>query len=403
MNILIIGNGFDLAHGLPTKYSDFLQFVKIAVRLEIFSGNSIKFLETSPFDKLNSEIQAFFTSKYLGSPKDGDVKDIFKKNPDSHIKKIIQLGKSNLWFKYFESADTFISDGWIDFEKEISDIVKCVDKLFEDNLRRNEITEEIGSNSKMEIMIKQFESIKQKTEFAYRLGKAATIKDLKNSLKELKKMMLDDLNNLIQCLELYIEICIKQINIKSYSPNIASKEVHKLLSFNYTDTFNRVYGNLRDDIEIDYDFIHGKSNIESSVENNMVIGIDEYLSDSEKSINTEFIEFKKYYQRIHKKTGCIYKNWLSSMSSEQNNNLYIFGHSLDITDGDILRELINHPSIKTTIYYLDSDAYGKQIANLVKVLGQDELIKGVYGDSPKLRFVKQEEFLPIEQLKADFA
>ena len=26
MNILVIGNGFDLAHGLPTKYGDFLDF-----------------------------------------------------------------------------------------------------------------------------------------------------------------------------------------------------------------------------------------------------------------------------------------------------------------------------------------------------------------------------------------
>lgn len=29
MNILVIGNGFDLAHGLPTKYMDFLLFCKI--------------------------------------------------------------------------------------------------------------------------------------------------------------------------------------------------------------------------------------------------------------------------------------------------------------------------------------------------------------------------------------
>ena len=28
MNILVIGNGFDLAHGLPTKYTDFLGFVE---------------------------------------------------------------------------------------------------------------------------------------------------------------------------------------------------------------------------------------------------------------------------------------------------------------------------------------------------------------------------------------
>lgn len=29
MNILVIGNGFDLAHGLPTKYEHFLEFVKV--------------------------------------------------------------------------------------------------------------------------------------------------------------------------------------------------------------------------------------------------------------------------------------------------------------------------------------------------------------------------------------
>lgn len=27
MNILVIGNGFDLAHGLPTKYTDFLEWI----------------------------------------------------------------------------------------------------------------------------------------------------------------------------------------------------------------------------------------------------------------------------------------------------------------------------------------------------------------------------------------
>ena len=28
MNILVLGNGFDLAHGLPTSYKDFLTFCK---------------------------------------------------------------------------------------------------------------------------------------------------------------------------------------------------------------------------------------------------------------------------------------------------------------------------------------------------------------------------------------
>lgn len=27
MNILVIGNGFDIAHGLPTSYPEFLRFI----------------------------------------------------------------------------------------------------------------------------------------------------------------------------------------------------------------------------------------------------------------------------------------------------------------------------------------------------------------------------------------
>ena len=36
MNILVIGNGFDLAHGLPTKYIDFLKWVKIYQKFDSF-------------------------------------------------------------------------------------------------------------------------------------------------------------------------------------------------------------------------------------------------------------------------------------------------------------------------------------------------------------------------------
>lgn len=43
MNILIIGNGFDLAHQLPTKYTDFLNFMKFINRIESFHGTFKEF------------------------------------------------------------------------------------------------------------------------------------------------------------------------------------------------------------------------------------------------------------------------------------------------------------------------------------------------------------------------
>ena len=54
---------------------------------------------------------------------------------------------------------------------------------------------------------------------------------------------------------------------------------------------------------------------------NMVLGIDEFLPAEKQNINVEFVEFKKFYQRIYKETGCKYKNWVDEIKSEH--SLYV--------------------------------------------------------------------------------
>lgn len=135
---------------------------------------------------------------------------------------------------------------------------------------------------------------------------------------------------------------------------------------------------------MDIDFIHGKANKDLEIEkNNMVLGIDEFLPAEKQNINVEFVEFKKFYQRIYKETGCKYKNWVDEIKSEHSlyvkkiakanflydeamicknckkHNLYIFGHSLDVTDGDILRDLILNDNVSTTIFYHNKENMGK--------------------------------------------
>ena len=39
MKILVIGNGFDLAHGLPTSYKDFLEFCKRTQRIYTYQSS----------------------------------------------------------------------------------------------------------------------------------------------------------------------------------------------------------------------------------------------------------------------------------------------------------------------------------------------------------------------------
>ena len=97
---------------------------------------------------------------------------------------------------------------------------------------------------------------------------------------------------------------------------------------------------------------------------------------------------------------CIYTDWVKNIYKQQQiykkgnppqNNVYIIGHSLDVTDGDVLATLINMPNTKTTIFYHMREAFGKQISNLVKILGEDELISKVHGSDASIVFCKQKE------------
>ena len=128
----------------------------------------------------------------------------------------------------------------------------------------------------------------------------------------------------------------------------------------------------------------------------MVLGIDEYLEDEDKDKNIEFIQFKKFFQRIYKRTGCKYVDWVSSngkryVDEQFEIEIYICGHSLDTTDNDVLSEIINYNRSRIKIYYLNKQVMGKQITNLVKMIGQDTLVSSVYGDSAKIEFIEQKK------------
>ena len=71
-----------------------------------------------------------------------------------------------------------------------------------------------------------------------------------------------------------------------------------LFSYTFTNTYEKLYAK---NPYVEYDYIHGRATIENTVDsNNMVLGIDEYLKGAARNENIEFIEFKKFFQRIHK-------------------------------------------------------------------------------------------------------
>ena len=183
-------------------------------------------------------------------------------------------------------------------------------------------------------------------------------------------------------LEVYLlkEIYSNHVKENNLILDIAYNITH-LLSFNYTDTFRETYIKNKNDIlylDDHIDFIHGQLG-----KHNLVFGTNETLHDESKNKNLDCIYFKKYFQRIYKKTGCKYKKWLN----EGIDNVYIYGHLLDVTDKDVINEVIQK-SKHVIIYYHSEEAYRQQITNLVRVLehGQDDLVEMVYGVEPKIEF-----------------
>ena len=201
------------------------------------------------------------------------------------------------------------------------------------------------------------------------------------------RYLLDALNNLIRCLEIYLGEYVQSLPI-SQLKDIEELQIDKILSFNYTNTAERLYAQ-KDGKPLDYDYIHGKANVHHSPEEcNLVLGIDEYLPAGKQDSDNEYIEFKKFYQRIYKATGSHYIDWVDQYRENRQRfrkgpvsqmNVYIYGHSLDVTDKDILRNLILEEGTITTVYYYNKNDLGKKIANLVKVIGEAELIKRTDG------------------------
>ncbi|MDE5564496.1 MAG: bacteriophage abortive infection AbiH family protein, partial [Oscillospiraceae bacterium] len=120
-NILLLGNGFDLANRLPTTYRDFLEFCeKISV---IYTEHDLitfqdeyytRYLKNWRFDEFtkNKLNETFRGRKYVGTT---------IRTHDQYLDKLFDCIHKNLLYRYFKVAiphKTKIGQNWIDFESE---------------------------------------------------------------------------------------------------------------------------------------------------------------------------------------------------------------------------------------------------------------------------------------------
>lgn len=399
MNILVIGNGFDLGHDLPTKYEHFLKFTQAYEKYKPICkhGQSVK-------------------DEWKAAPEEEKGLLVYFANLCDQKKALFEeignMIEKNVWLKYFvsiyESRKEVGKDGWIDFESEISQVIQALDAA---KLTVEEQTRQGKEKAKLEQW--QLNILSPFIADDGTILKSDSIFFTMKAIAYRKWKFLDSLNKLTRCLEIYLSDFVGGISLEKTLPDIQGLPIiNKVLSFNYTDTYEKLYTR---NPYIEYDYIHGKASIENTMDtNNMVLGIDEYLKGDTKNENIEFIEFKKYFQRIHKETGCLYRTWLDKMEKMDSENikeltsikinedgtvtsteeyvgyhrLFFYGHSLDVTDKDIIRDLVLADKVQTTIFYINRADYARKITNLVKIIGQDELIKRTGGKDRTIVFVK---------------
>lgn len=381
--ILLIGNGFDLAHGLPTSYKDFLDFCKMVRELYTYpiidnEYNQKKLIDWNTDKTIKSKLLECYENR----------KNCFEDKITTQCKELDELYdciKENVLINYFLEREKSIGENWIDFESEISNVVQAIETL-KGYIERDEDVLKIKDTKQQTIIY--FLKIAKKS-----LQDVFNLKRIDGFIEDISI----ELDKLIRSLEIYICEFVNEIDIIKENDDIKTITPDYVLSFNYSNTYERIYGQSK---EVTYDYIHGKADIENNVDTcNLVLGIDEYLED-DKNDKLEFIAFKKFYQRIYKSTDSTYMKWVEQIKKypEVNHNLFIFGHSLDKTDRDILKLLICNDNVTTKIYYYrknknDKKELGKLIKNLVRIMGQDELISRTMGEHKTIEFIPQTVFV----------
>jgi len=404
IKVLILGNGFDLAHGLPTRYSDFLKFCDISLCLDY------------PEDLLEEKIDrstkpdSFAGCDFIKNK----INEEYGKKDNGILREIQSLIKGNVWLCFFDhlyndqffyTPQTAMAGNWVDFENEIRRVIEFADRADLD-LDENAsllFNKYINKN-------KDFATVDERKLNVFTEDVISCLGDKKITLRTLRKYLYDNLEDFIKAFNLYLFYFVDSIPAK-YIKNFAGAKniisgIEKIkpnyvLSFNYTHTYEKLYP------EAQVFHIHGECT-EDCGKNNIVLGIDQYWkTEEERQEHVNYAIFKKYVQRIRNRTGNAHRIILDKLRTpiEPKNHhgrllapkAYVFGHSLNKTDKDILADFFNleiesagmKEDINITVFYHDKETEGELIANMVSLIGEEKVLEK--SDKSRLRFIKLEE------------
>ena len=357
--LVIIGNGFDMAHGLKTSYKDFINWYW-EQRVVGFSGNITKLSEDS-LCKLSIKKKSRLGSWNIFSFENSYFKDI-SGNMKYSSREIIEYIKSNpddfsLEFSTFFGTiiNSIETKGWVDIENDYYQLLK---NSIEDPKCGYTVKDLNGQLSYLQSKL---------IEYLSGLEANKERKDLQDTMidyfnpadfsTEGRKKAIDSIgldNNDLD------NIDNKEVG---YSYEVQKKLIPKrimLLSFNYTGTV-RMYNNFN----ITHNYIHG----ELAKPNNIIFGygdeLDKNYQDIRDKNDNELLRNVKSIRYLETRNYHKMLDFLEAAPFQ----VLIMGHSCGNSDRTLLNTVFEHEncvSIKPFYHKWDdgTDTYLELVQNI---------------------------------------
>lgn len=381
--IVLIGNGFDLAHGLKTNYADFINWYWDELGKKLLTTSSTHIVSdvlcslTLNPTQYYSTWHQFWAGHYIQKEENPYVPwkglDIIK-----IVKENSKLFRFNYNGPFFRRINNNIEKkGWVDIENEYYELLKeySIKHYSEENIKKlNEqldylqerLIEYLKSvNQKEEVN----ENIKQKIYAPINFNEVSieATKVLREHIDMWKNLSKEDwaqklynygiTNQLHANCIMTMEEFIKNPEIQSNYPLLFMlPDRIMLLSFNYTNTAQN-YMEDRENVSINY--IHGKVDDKT---NNVIFGYGDELDEKYKEIqNLNNNECLRNVKSIKYLESDNYRKVLEFAESAPF-QVCIMGHSCGNSDRTLLNTLFEHKNcISIKPYYKKDDIIDKYL------------------------------------------
>ena len=386
-NLIILGNGFDLNLGLPTRWSDFVDFYEIIMNnsLETCKFAKEKIWSFENFKLNKSKWNSIFTidsclNFIKNSIDNEDDMKSYTNKVNLFIANLKQCKMLSLLLELKKNNNEYVNFSWSDFEHLIEEILDSVDEYVENLINRSHCAN--AETFMNELLRQTIEKMNYKDDNYFSTSYQVSDFNLKTDVIIAKNKFLDYIfNELIKftsVYKMYIDLIVDNM-INDLHNTIHVKNT-LILTFNYTQ-----------DIVLFDDFVGNRLYIHGKADNDIIIGIS---NDQEKEERIKFSKnYMRVYNRVIEKDNKDNINQINKyISSHTFNHYYFLGHSLDKIDHNFLKQLFkDNYYTKTTIFYYTDGDMQKKIFNLYLMLGEKHMTHMLNNGSL--------EFIPFDRLE----